>query len=116
MLLAGCIALRETSKPMSADTRKLLTIVTEASLEREIIRTIESLGVAGYTITNARGGGRRGRRSAGWEHDTNIRVEIVCEPALAMQITSQFRATLFDDYAMVVWLQDVQVLRPGKFS
>lgn len=100
---------------MSTDIRKLLTIVTEASLEREIIRTIETLGVTGYTITNARGAGRRGRRIAGWEHDTNIRVEIVCEPALASQIATELRATFFDDYAMVIWLQDVAVLRPEKF-
>jgi hypothetical protein len=100
---------------MSNDTRKLLTIVTEASLEREIIRTIELLGVAGYTFTNARGGGRRGRRGAAWEHDTNIRVEIVCERALALQVTKQLRATFFDDYAMVIWLQDVEVLRTDQF-
>jgi hypothetical protein len=101
---------------MSVDQRKLLTIVTEASLEREIIRTIELLGAAGYTITNARGGGRRGRRGAGWEHDTNIRVEIACEPALALQITKQLRATFFDDFAMVIWAQEVEVLRPDKFA
>ena len=35
--------------------RKLLTVITESNLERDLVREIESLGVGGYTISDARG-------------------------------------------------------------
>ena len=43
--------------------RRLLTIVTEALLERELLAEFEALGVRGYTITDARGKGGRGTRT-----------------------------------------------------
>ena len=68
---------------MEKFNRQLLTIVTEAVLERELVAEFDALGVRGYTITDARGRGGRGSRRSDWAQDGNIRVEIVCEPALA---------------------------------
>lgn len=100
---------------MEQFSRRLLTIVTEAVLERELVDELESLGVRGYTIIDARGKGSRGRRQSDWAQEANIRVEIVCEPALAERVALQLRERYYDHYAMIVFLQDVQVLRPNKF-
>jgi hypothetical protein len=95
--------------------RRLLTVVTEAVLERELIAELEALGVRGYTITDARGKGGRGRRLSDWAQEGNIRVEIVCEPALAERVAQRLRERYYDHYAMILFLQDVSVLRPDKF-
>lgn len=95
--------------------RRLLTVVTEAVLERELVAELDSLGVRGYTITDARGRGNRGRRQSDWAQEGNIRIEIVCEPALAERIALRLRERYYDHYAMILFLQDVSVLRPDKF-
>jgi hypothetical protein len=95
--------------------RRLLTIVTEAVLERELVTEIEALGVRGYTITDARGKGSRGRRQSDWAQEGNIRVEVVCEAELAERVAGHLRDRYYDHYAMVLFLQDVNVLRPDKF-
>jgi len=95
--------------------RRLLTVITEAVLERELIAELDALGVRGYTITDARGRGGRGRRQSDWAQEGNIRVEVVCEAALADRIAARLRERYYDHYAMILFLQDVSVLRPEKF-
>ena len=75
----------------------------------------EALGVRGYTITEARGKGSRGRRQSDWAQEGNIRIEIVCDGALAERVAARLRERYYDHYAMIVFLQDVSVLRPDKF-
>ena len=95
--------------------RRLLTVVTEAVLERELLGELDALGVRGYTITDARGKGSRGRRQSGWSQEGNIRIEMVCEPGLAERVARHLRERYYDHYAMIMFLQDVSVLRPDKF-
>ena len=100
---------------MSMEHRKLLTIVTEAALEQEIVREIERLGARGYTITDARGKGGRGIRNAGWKLSANIRIEVVCTVDTAHAIAAAFREHYYDNYAMILFIGDVEVLRLEKF-
>ena len=96
--------------------RKLVTIVTEAVLEQELLDELTELGVSGYTITEARGSGSRGVRDAGWLSSGNIRVEVVCSDELAEKIAQHLRDRYYNHYAMILFESDVRVLRPGKFS
>jgi hypothetical protein len=100
---------------MAMHTRRLVTVVTEANLERQLVADVERLGARGWTLTDARGRGHRGRRTSGWEQDGNIRLEVICDPELAQAIARHLRATYYDHYAMIVFMQDVEVLRPDKF-
>ncbi len=100
---------------MDSATRKLLTIITEAAIEEPLVRDIESLGARGYTITDARGKGHRGRRDATWGPHANIRIEILCNADTAMAICAGVRERYYDNYSMIMYLGDVEVLRPEKF-
>lgn len=100
---------------MTSETRKLLTVVTEAVLETDLAELLPTLGATGYTIVNARGRGSRGAREAGWSTNSNIRIEVICEPATAERIAEHLREHYYRDYAMVLYLSDVEVLRPEKF-
>ena len=96
--------------------RKLLTIITESVLESELCKLLESLDVSGYTVTNARGSGSRGVRSASWSESGNVRVEVVCSRELADKIARTVSERYYDDYAMILFESDVRVLRSKKFS
>ena len=100
---------------MEKHVRKLLTVITEASLERRLIEDLRELGAKGYTITDARGQGHRGKRAQDWELSGNIRLEVICDAALAERLVAQLRERYYDHYAMILYLLDVEVLRPQKF-
>lgn len=99
----------------SSHTRKLVTIVTETALEATLTRDLEQLGAPGYTITDARGRGSRGVRSAGWDLSGNIRIEIVCGAEVAQAIAGHLRERYYADYAMILFIAEVEVLRTDKF-
>lgn len=100
---------------MNTEHRKLVTVVVEAALEQRLIKGLEKLGANGYTITDARGKGSRGVRNAGWDRSGNIRVEVLCDEACATAIAVHLKDHYFDDIAMILFIADVQVLRPQKF-
>lgn len=95
--------------------RRLLTIITESVLETALTRDLEKLGAQGFTIVDARGKGRRGVREGGWEASGNIRVDVVCAEQTARKIAAHVQQHYYDDYAMIVLLGEVEVLRPEKF-
>lgn len=95
---------------------KLITIITESVLEHTLVDDLERLGAHGYTITNARGKGHRGVRDAGWSADSNICVEVLCESQVADAIAEHLTKTYYKNYAMLLYLSDVKVLRPKKFA
>ncbi|MEO6264936.1 MAG: hypothetical protein ABIO58_08285 [Luteimonas sp.] len=101
---------------MHTERRKLLTIVAEAPLEQNLVKDLERFGANGYTITDARGKGSRGVRNAQWEHSGNIRVEVVCDAATADTIANHLKDRYYDSYAMILFIGDVDVLRPEKFG
>jgi len=100
---------------MKTAQRKLLTVICEAKLERRITAEIMKLGAHGYTVSEARGQGSRGVRNAAWEASANIRLEVVCESAVAACIAEHLQTRYYDDYAMILFSSDVEVLRPEKF-
>lgn len=100
---------------MVIHARKLLTIITETALESTLVRDLERLGATGYTITDARGKGTQGVRNAGWDANSNIRIEVVCDMETASAIATHLRDHYYSHYAMTVFLADVSVWRPQKF-
>ena len=68
---------------MNAHNRTLLTVICEAALEHKLEADLKTLGAPGWTLSDARGSGSRGVRSAGWDTDGNIRLEVICNRELA---------------------------------
>ena len=100
---------------MPGTTRKLLTVICEAGLETRLTEDVMHLGAHGYTVTDARGCGSRGVRNAGWDAAANIRLEVVCEEHIAQQIAEHLQKHYYDNFAMILFSVDVEVLRPQKF-
>ncbi len=97
------------------EKKKLVTIVTESILEKKIAKDVLRLGARGYMITETSGQGERGTRSSDWEQNRNIRVEIVCDRSVSEKIIEYMAKTYYEDYAMIVFVHDVEVVRPEKF-
>lgn len=100
---------------MNHPTRTLLTLICEAALQNRLVKDLEQLGAPGWTLSDARGSGSRGVRSAGWDNDGNIRVEVICNRELAEKLARHVQERYYDNFAMICWLSDVEVLRAGKF-
>jgi hypothetical protein len=100
---------------MDAHIRTLLTVICEAALEKKLVVDLEQLGAPGWTISDARGRGGRGVRSAGWDTEGNIRAEIICTRDIAERIAGHLQARYYANYAMVCYLAQVEVLRAEKF-
>ncbi len=100
---------------MPGTTRKLLTVVCEAGLESRLAQDVMRLGAHGYTVTDARGRGSRGVRNAAWDTAANIRLEVVCEEQVAQKIAEHLQKHYYDNFAMILFSVDVEVLRPEKF-
>lgn len=100
---------------MNSAIRKLLTVITESALENVLVKDLERLGAHGYTLTDARGKGRRGMRDGAWVESGNIRIEVVCDAVTADALAAYLHAHYYNDYGMILFIADVTVLRPEKF-
>lgn len=100
---------------MELHPTRVITIITEAVIEDELTKDLTALGATGYTVTDVRGRGHRGARNTGWEHEANIRIEVVCEERLAKAIADCLNERYYENYAMILYISSAEVLRPEKF-
>ncbi len=95
---------------MQQRSAKLVTVICEAALERQITRDlIGELGATGYSLSDVRGRGARGEQDARWAPSSNIRIEIVCTPDTARRIIDTLFARYAKHYGMIAWQVDVEV-------
>ena len=96
---------------MPAQAQQLLTILSEAVLEDDLVEAITTLGAKGYTITEARGRGAHGLRSGKWSAGANIRIEVVGDADLCARIVERIQASYAHNYGLFMFTTPVEV--PG---
>lgn len=100
---------------METVQRKLVTIIAESFLEDRLIHDIKKLGAKGYTITLAKGEGSRGVRASEWEGG-NIRLETIVSQDVADRILQQMSNAYFPNFAVIVYVENVEVVRGHKYT
>ncbi len=95
---------------------KLVVMIAEAAIEDSLARDVMRLGAHGYTVADVRGQGSHGVRRALWGADRSIRMEVLCDELTSNAIVDHVEKHYFDHYAMIAYVSDVGVLRPGKFQ
>ncbi|MDP2246550.1 MAG: transcriptional regulator [Nitrosomonadales bacterium] len=95
--------------------RELLVIIAEATLEKMLTEDVKRLGAHGYTVTDVRGSGSTGVREGIWEADRTIRMEILCESAVANEIATEVMSRYASHYGISLFFSEVDVLRPEKY-
>ncbi|MFW5454821.1 P-II family nitrogen regulator [Thioalkalivibrio sulfidiphilus] len=88
---------------MEGKKLRLLTVVAEAILEDMLIDDIQRLGATGYTILDARGWGKHGKRRGNWRQGGNIRIEVLGSDALCAAIAEYLRKHYQDDYGLLIF-------------
>jgi nitrogen regulatory protein PII len=100
---------------MNLHPMKLVTIICEAVLEERIVEVLHECGAHGHTAFDVRGSGRQGSRSADLVESGNVQIQVIVKPAVAEALLARLHREFFQDYAMVAYESEVQVMRPEKF-
>ncbi len=94
---------------------KLLTVITEADIEENLIEDINRLGAKGYTISSVTGKGEKGIRNSVWSLNSNIKIEIICNAKTCENIAKFLNENYFENYALILFVTDISVLRSIKY-
>ena len=99
---------------MHTEPSKLVTIVAETVIVEQLLASLRRIGASGFTVTDARGEGSRGRR-VGEVPGDNQRIETLVSEEVATPILELLAAQYFANYAVVAWTTDVHVVRGDKY-
>jgi nitrogen regulatory protein P-II 2 len=94
---------------------KRLTIIGDDDVAYRIITEIEQLGATGFTNYVVHGKGHSGVRPRHGE-SSNAKIEIIATPEVAHRILDHVATNYFEHYAMIAFLDDVEVVRGSKFG
>ena len=94
---------------------KLLTITCEILAQKNIMEILTKHEITGYTIYEVNGNGARGLRGQGLQNEKNVKIEIILREEKLQDIAEEVSRTLFANFAIVLYVSDVGVLRTEKF-
>jgi nitrogen regulatory protein P-II 2 len=94
---------------------KKITIVAERLLQDQVVDLLKKHQVTGWTAQSVTGEGSRGLRASEWE-GSNVQIYTLVPEALAETIMQDIAEHYFENWSVVVYSQDVDVLRPGKYQ
>lgn len=100
---------------MTKHPKTQLSIVTEAVLERALVRDVRERGAQIWIVGEVHGGSLDGERAGDWEADRTIELRVICDEAVADAIAAHVIETYARHYAVVLGFSAVQVLRPERY-
>jgi nitrogen regulatory protein P-II 2 len=100
---------------MKTVTMKRLVIIGDETVRYRIVKEIQEMGATGYTDYAVHGQGARGVRPRHAE-PANVKIEVIATHEVAHKILEHIAKHYFDNYAMIAFLDDVEVLRGEKFG
>ncbi len=101
---------------------KKIVIIAEKMLTPKICDIIDSSGARGYTVVPAGGKGAHHKhytseRASVVDDFSTVRIEVIVnDKSRAEKIVSNVVDQCFDNYSGIVYLEDVEILRPAKFN
>jgi nitrogen regulatory protein PII len=72
--------------------------------------------ITGYTSYEVGGMGDSGIRGQGLPEEKNVKIEVVLTEESAEKVVEEISRTMFSDYAIILYLSDIQVARMEKFG
>jgi Nitrogen regulatory protein P-II len=93
---------------------KRIVIIGDNTVEYRLLTEVRNLGATGYTCYAVHGQGTRGVRPRHAEPG-NTKIEVIAAPDVAQKILEHVALHYFDNYAMIAFMDDVEVLRGDKF-
>lgn len=94
---------------------KLLTITCEILAQKNIIEILKKHDITGYTTFEVEGNGARGLRGQGLKNEKNVKIEVIMREDKLSDIVEEISRTMFANFALVLYVSDVSVVRTEKF-
>lgn len=94
---------------------KLLTVTCEILAQKNVIDILTNHKITGYTSYEVEGNGARGLRGQGLKNEKNVKVEVIMQEEKLQPVVEEITRTLFANFAIVLYVSDVGVLRTEKF-
>ncbi len=95
---------------------KLLTVTCEILAKPNVIDILNKHSVSGYTSYEVDGKGSKGTRGQGFQNEKNIKIETILPENKCGDIVEEIARTMFSDFVVIVYVSDVKVVRPEKFT
>lgn len=95
---------------------KLLTITCEILAKSNVLDILDRHKVSGYTSYEVDGRGSKGIRGQGFQSEKNIKIETILPRSKCEDIAEEIARTLFSDFVIILYVSDVGVIRPEKFT
>ncbi len=94
---------------------KLLTVTCEILAQKNIIEILKKHEITGYTTYEVEGNGARGLRGQGFKNEKNVKVEVIMREDKLQDVVEEISRTMFANFAIVLYVSDVSVVRTEKF-
>ena len=94
---------------------KLLTVTCEILAQKKILDILAKHDINGYTTYEVDGNGARGLRGQGLKNEKNVKVEVIMQEEKLQDVVEEITRTLFTNFAVVLYVSDVGVVRSEKF-
>lgn len=94
---------------------KRVTVVCEKLAREAVLRLLKEVGAHGWTLWEVEGSGNQGHRLADIPEFTNIQIEIIVRPPVALELLGRLQQEFFSRYAMIAWETEIRVIRSEKF-
>ena len=93
---------------------KKVTIISERLLRDQITELLKKHGATGWSITAVEGEGSRGTHTSDFE-GRNSQIDTIVTPEAADAIMEEIAKTYFEDWAIITYCSDVEVMRSQKY-
>lgn len=94
---------------------KMLTVTCEVLAKKNILEILDKHGITGYTLYEVDGNGSKGIRGQGFRNEKNLKIEVISTEEKLKDVSEEIARSLFSDFAIILYLSNVQVIRSEKF-
>jgi nitrogen regulatory protein P-II 2 len=91
-----------------------VTVIAERVLRDDLLKLLKRHGASGWTLASVEGEGSRGIRASEWEGH-NLQIDTLVSPESAEAIMEEIAATYFQNWSVIVYVADVEVMRGEKY-
>jgi len=95
---------------------KLLTVTCEILAQKNVLALLDRHKVSGYTTYEVEGNGEKGIRGQGLKNEKNVKIETVLSEEKLHDVVEEIARTMFSDFAIIVYVSNIHVLRTEKFA
>jgi nitrogen regulatory protein PII len=107
---------------MTLHRAEKVVIITEKMISKGVCDILDECGASGYTIMSAGGKGSRNSRTTSdltsvMDDFANVKIEVIVnDKPMAQKIMEKVSDKYFENYPGITYLENVEILRPKKFS